>query len=91
MDAYTEVGGRATQDAKAEGEGTTPWMGEIELRQEQQSGECLDDYRDIGGSESLEHFLEHILEVERRRRPKPRINLNIPFRSIYCILINPYA
>ncbi len=35
MDAYTEVGGRATQDAKAEVIGTTPWMG--------------DDHTDVGG------------------------------------------
>ncbi len=32
-----EVGGRATQDAKAEGIGTTPWMGKVELCLEQQS------------------------------------------------------
>ncbi len=36
-DAYMEVGGRATQEAKAEGIGTTPWMGEVELCLEQQS------------------------------------------------------
>ncbi len=44
MDAYTEVGGRATQDAQAEVIGTTPWKG--------------DDSREGGGSERLEHVLE---------------------------------
>ncbi len=51
--------------------GTTPRMGEVELRREQQprveSGteteKCRDDYRDIGGSECQEHILEHILEL----------------------------
>ncbi len=37
MDAYMEVGDRATQDAKAEVIGKTPWMGEVELCLEQQS------------------------------------------------------
>ncbi len=37
MDAYTEVGGSATQDAKAEVIGTTPWTGKVELCLEQQS------------------------------------------------------
>ncbi len=41
MDAYTEVGGRATQEAKAEVIGTTPWMGKVEL--------CRDDHTDVGG------------------------------------------
>ena len=36
MDAYMEVGGRATQDAKAEVIGTTPGKEEVELRREQQ-------------------------------------------------------
>ena len=35
-DAYTEVGGRATQDAKAEVIGTTLGKEEVELRREQQ-------------------------------------------------------
>ena len=35
MDAYTEVGGRATQDAKAEVIGTTPGKEEVEFRREQ--------------------------------------------------------
>jgi len=53
MDAYTEVGGRATQDAKAEGiesqagsgdreqRKTTTWMWEVEY--------CLDTHKDVSG------------------------------------------
>ncbi len=40
----TEQQSRATQDAKAEGEGTTPWMG--------------DDSTEGGGRERPEHVLE---------------------------------
>jgi len=38
-----------------------------------------DDSMDGGGREGL----EHILEVERRRRPKPRIKLNITYRHVF--------
>ncbi len=51
-DAYTEVGGRATQEAKAEGGGSErlEHVLEVELRR--------DDCMDAGGSECREHILE---------------------------------
>ncbi len=58
-DAYTEVGGRATQDAKAEVIGTTPGKEEVEQRQEQLSrvesgteteSNAWSSYREILGS-----------------------------------------
>ncbi len=47
-DAYTEVGGRATQDAKAEGGGR----------------ERRDEYMDIFGRKCREQIFQHVLEVE---------------------------
>ena len=46
-DAYIDIGGRATQDAKAED--TTAGMQEVAKQ---------DAYRDVGGRECLEQILE---------------------------------
>ena len=65
---YMEVSSRATQEAKAE-EAQDAYMDvrlagmqEVErLRRQSRGGRVMqDDYRDIGGRESQEHFLEQL-------------------------------
>ncbi len=51
-----------TEDDHTDVGGTPPWMEKVENVGNLFSRERPDDYRDIGGSESLEHFLEHVLE-----------------------------
>ena len=60
--------GRATQDAVAEtGEGTTPGMGEVELRLEQQS-RTMHNSRDGVGRATQEAKAERVGESEARDR-----------------------
>ncbi len=66
-DAYTEVGGRATQDAKAEGGGTPPWMEKVRLH-----GSNRYDPKDGGGRVALGAATESRAgsgDREQRRTP----------------------